>query len=629
MVDLSKVADVALIMIDASVGLEMETFEFMCFLKNHGFTSVMGVLTHMDQFRQNKSLSKLKKQIKKRFLKEATDKAKLFYLFGIKNQMYMKMQMHNLARYLKVIKPSIPGFRVNHPYIVSDRFDVNFLSNSDDPEEDVFVSFFGYVRGNNFSKNSTIHINGLGDYNIDYITKVDDPCPIETVEVKGKKKRTLKEKEKFLYAPYCNINSLEYDRNAGYITIPDRFVAFTKGISENANNIMDEGVQMVRKLQDMDDDVMNRQIDDGDIDLLEGVEYNNDDEEEEENMDEEYSEDSEVERMNKLNRKQQRKEKIENLVKDFNLKSEPSLYREATTHDMTKTIYDYTSTDDSSEDNIPDSYKFVKEPEFTLEFLIQNVKQRFLTGSSIIENEMGIEEEVEEDDSRPTKRKRNQARREDEEQENPEDYNEEEEQQQQKNTNNKTEEINLIKEFCNEEYGIFEKGVYVRVDIRKIKKKYIDHFKVDLPIILCTTNIQENSFGFLKIKLTKHLWHPKILKTNDPIIFSIGWRKFQTTPVYCMEDKNHKLRMIKYTPKFGACFAVAYGPLLPINVAVVAIQNYSNQAEHFRICGTGDLIEVNQNFEVMKKLKLIGEPYEIYKKTAFVKGMFNSGVNIY
>lgn len=251
MIDLSKIADIALVMVDASVGFEMETFEFLSLLKNHGFTSVMGVLTHMDQFRVNKSLNKLKKQMKKRFLKEATDKAKLFYLYGIKNEMYVKMQMHNLARYLRVIRPTVPGFRQNHPYIFSDRFDINFLSNKDDPEEDVLVSFFGYVRGNNFSKNSTIHINGLGDYTVDYVTKLDDPCPIETVEVKGKKKRTLKQKEKFLYAPYCNINSLDYDRNAGYITIPDRFVAFTKNIGDTTQVRADEGVRMVRELQDL------------------------------------------------------------------------------------------------------------------------------------------------------------------------------------------------------------------------------------------------------------------------------------------------------------------------------------------------------------------------------------------
>jgi ribosome biogenesis protein BMS1 len=187
-----------------------------------------------------------------------------------------------------------------------------------------------------------------------------------------------------------------------------------------------------------------------------------------------------------------------------------------------------------------------------------------------------------------------------------------------------------MKPFMNEEFGLFEKGAYVRLDIKKIKRKFVDHFKIDHPIVLCTTNIQESTMGFLKIKFSKHIWHPKIMKTNDPIILSVGWRKFQTTPIYCVEDKNNRLRMIKYTPKFTSCIAVAYGPFLPINVAVVGIQNYNNDANsnHFRICGTGDLLEVNQNFEILKKLKLIGEPMEIFKKTAFIKGMFNSNMEV-
>jgi len=45
MIDLSKIADIALIMLDASIGFEIGTFEFLSLLKNHGFTSVFGILT--------------------------------------------------------------------------------------------------------------------------------------------------------------------------------------------------------------------------------------------------------------------------------------------------------------------------------------------------------------------------------------------------------------------------------------------------------------------------------------------------------------------------------------------------------------------------------------------------------
>lgn len=39
---------------------------------------------------------------------------------------------------------------------------------------------------------------------------------------------------------------------------------------------------------------------------------------------------------------------------------------------------------------------------------------------------------------------------------------------------------------------------------------------------------------------------------------------------------------------------------------------------------TGTALELDAKFEVVKKLKLVGYPDKIFKKTAFIKGMFNS-----
>ena len=54
MIDLSKIADLVLLVIDSSIGLEMETFEFLTILKSHGFCNVMAVVTHLDYFKDNK-----------------------------------------------------------------------------------------------------------------------------------------------------------------------------------------------------------------------------------------------------------------------------------------------------------------------------------------------------------------------------------------------------------------------------------------------------------------------------------------------------------------------------------------------------------------------------------------------
>ena len=621
--DCSKIVDVAILLIDARVGFEMETFEFISLLKNHGFTQIVGVITHMDDFRQNKSLSKYKKQIKKRFIKDATDKSKLFYLFGIKNNLYIKLQLHTMARYLKVIKPNQPGFRINHPYIFCDRYDINFSKiqkKEEEKNEDVIVSLFGYVRGNHLNKNSLIYINGLGEFNIDFAEKIEDPCPIEMVSKNGKVKRTLKKKDKNLYAPYSNINMLEYDRKSGYINIPEKLITFTKGLKETDNLANDEGVQMVRKLQDMYGNIeQNDEDEKNQIELIEGINMDsknqnkkkNDSENKNLNKEKEEIEENMNDNNQTLDNNNEKKEE------EYNIGIDKMLLEENEDTNIMKEIYGNIEDEKGLNGNeLFDSYKTDDNSEdFDLDYLIKNCKQKFITGGYFdMENENDDDINENEDNEKETDVKNVSSEL------TPEQKKEEQEKK--------------LKFFLDDSssYGIFKLGTYIRIDLKKVKRKYANHFDPNHPIILSTLSHQESEkqMSFIKIRFNKHLWFPKILKTNDPIILSIGWRKFQTTMAYCVEDKNHRLRLIKYTPKFTNCIAICYGPQVPINVAVVAMQNDLGDTtdDNFRISGTGDVIEVNQSFDIVKKLKLIGDPEEIYKKTANIKNMFNSNLEV-
>jgi len=70
MMDVAKVADLVLLMIDAHYGFEMETFEFLNILQVHGFPKVMGVLSHLDLFKSTKLVARKKKELKQRFWTE-------------------------------------------------------------------------------------------------------------------------------------------------------------------------------------------------------------------------------------------------------------------------------------------------------------------------------------------------------------------------------------------------------------------------------------------------------------------------------------------------------------------------------------------------------------------------------
>jgi len=131
-----------LLLIDASYGFEMETFEFLHICQVHGMPRIMGVLTHLDVFKNAKSLKKTKKILKHRFWTEVYDGAKLFYLSGIVQDQYMKNEIRNLARFISVMKFRPLVFRAAHPYVLADRF--VFYSKSTIREQAYDTSFSSF-----------------------------------------------------------------------------------------------------------------------------------------------------------------------------------------------------------------------------------------------------------------------------------------------------------------------------------------------------------------------------------------------------------------------------------------------------------------------------------------------------
>ncbi|POM59373.1 Arf-GAP with GTPase, ANK repeat and PH domain containing hypothetical protein 9 [Phytophthora palmivora] len=174
----------------------------------------------------------------------------------------------------------------------------------------------------------------------------------------------------------------------------------------------------------------------------------------------------------------------------------------------------------------------------------------------------------------------------------------------------------------------FRNGLYVRIEFSGVPAEFVRYYDPKNPIVVGGLPNMEDSLGLVRMRFKKHRWHKKILKTNDPLVFSIGWRRFQSLPMYSIEDTNERHRYLKYTPEHMHCHATIFGPMCPPNTGVLAFQTLSNNAEGFRVSGTGVVLELDHKFNVVKKLKLIGTPSKIHKNTAFIKGMFNTELEV-
>ncbi|KAF9319902.1 Glycoside hydrolase 2 (Mannanase, beta-galactosidase) [Podila horticola] len=313
MIDVAKVADLILLLIDASFGLEMETFEFLNILQTHGFPKIMGVLTHLDRFKNNKTLKTTKKKLKHRFWTEIYQGAKLFYLSGVINGRYPNQEVMNLSRFISVMKFRPLIWRNTHPYMIADR--VEDLTDPElvrqNPTCDRTVTLYGYLRGTNMKSGMRVHIPGVGDHYMDDVSILPDPCPLP-----DKVRKRLDEKQKLIYAPMSDVGGIMYDKDAVYINVPGSFTKKSQIVKGGVNGEGEgeegeeeeeeeeeqdyekgQGERMVMNLQDAPDTLAG-QLEDSELRIFADsapMRAGDIDEDEEEEDEEEEEEDSDEE----------------------------------------------------------------------------------------------------------------------------------------------------------------------------------------------------------------------------------------------------------------------------------------------------------------------------------------------
>ncbi|XP_070783077.1 ribosome biogenesis protein BMS1 homolog [Enoplosus armatus] len=853
MIDLAKVADLVLMLIDASFGFEMETFEFLNICQVHGFPRIMGVLTHLDSFKNNKTLRKTKKNLKHRFWTEVYQGAKLFYLSGMVFGEYQTQEVKNLGRFISVMKFRPLVWQTSHPYVLVDRMED--LTDPErvrtDPKCDRTVSLYGYLRGTYLKNKGQVHIPGVGDFQVADVNFLPDPCPLPGAQ----KKRALNEKERLLYAPMAGVGGVVYDKDAVYIDLPANHVnqqqEEVRPTTELVQSLIDTHATLDAKMAASKVSLFSGSatLDPTDIDEQSGeqegpqekliwdpnsqrkrrkVIFTEEDEEEEEDNDasgcsDDEDDDSDQEEQEEednlstflkearaesdktegnvtdvcLPVKKQRLEEREEVAEapvfadsedDLEMSEEESeeegeagragdsghcseedeeesddeeesgdesaeeeddaadaavkkqtasddeeeeeeeeeeeqgalrwkeglqqkaseafLRQQEAAPNLRKLVYgSVVEAGDSEEEeelgglfrvsrpqtskrfqaNALDCSRFDPDSShnWDLEEMLNSIRDCFVTGkweegqdaATLLKEDEELYGDFEDLETgevhKSQSRQQDQAEQNDDECEDEDDDDDEAEESlvkvddEEVQKNKRLEKKRRLKERFDAEYDDedatyfddlkeemqkqaelnraefedvddetrvqyegFRPGMYVRLEISSLPCEFVTNFDPHYPIILGGLGSAEGNVGYLQMRLKKHRWHGRILKTRDPLILSLGWRRFQTIPLYHIEDHNGRHRLLKYTPQHMHCGASIWGPVTPQGSGFLAVQSVAGTKANFRIAATGVVLDLDKSVTIVKKLKLIGYPYKIFKNTCFVKGMFNTVLEV-
>ncbi|CAO1614615.1 unnamed protein product [Jaminaea pallidilutea] len=761
MIDIGKIADLVLLMIDGSFGFEMETMEFLNVLQAHGFPKVMGILTHLDLIKKAATLRATKKRLKTRLWSEVYQGAKLFYLSGIINGRYPDNEILNLSRFISVMKYRPLTFRNSHPYVLADRLE-DLTSREQirtNPKTDRRITIYGYLRGTNMRSNQRVHIPGLGDMSIASIEQLADPCPLPTTE--SEKRRRLDDRHKLVHAPMSDVGGVMFDKDAVYINVPGNF---TRKEDAEDGNAVGEGEEMVMRLQEAQSTLGSRQGADGELRLFEQDETpfehrsssrssakqrraafddiaqaeGDEDEAESEDDDglDEDDDNDDADVVGSLRRSAAAPEQADEdsdsggdvafAESDSDMgsdeleedgageaaawKSDLKGRAEATIQanqqrkqrDIAKLIYtsdlspaDIVSGKSESDSNrsgqeiqlaaddegdedffqlanggpnvMAEQDSFERIPDQSAvrwsqadlerwddEAMLRSLRHLFITGGQDdqgAEDAAGASQPQEDEDPSADQTADAEAAREaamtakkealkkkfDEQYDEPEEnadgerdwYDTQKAELARQAAANRAE-FDDADDATRQAIEGFRPGSYLRIEFSAVPCELVEHFDPRYPLLVGGLLSSEETYGFVQARIKRHRWHHKVLKTNDPLIFSVGWRRFQSIPIYSLDDGTRN-RMLKYTPEHMHCLATFWAPSARPNTGFCAFNTLSSSVPSFRISATGTILDVDTGsgaHKIVKKLKLTGYPAKVFKNTAFVKEMFTSSLEV-
>ena len=142
------------------------------------------------------------------------------------------------------------AWRSTHPHLLADRLED--LTPTEDvrtnPTGDRKAALYGYLRGTTLKGNQKIHLAGVGDFPINDLTFLPDPCPLPGKEGEMKKK-SLVEKDRTVYAPMSGVGGVVYDKDAVYIELGGSQHHKKDGEEGLVGNIMETETTINEKLE--------------------------------------------------------------------------------------------------------------------------------------------------------------------------------------------------------------------------------------------------------------------------------------------------------------------------------------------------------------------------------------------
>lgn len=166
-------------------------------------------------------------------------------------------------------------------------------------------------------------------------------------------------------------------------------------------------------------------------------------------------------------------------------------------------------------------------------------------------------------------------------------------------------------------------GWYVTLFVKNVPKSMMESRNATHPLILYGMLPHEQKISVLNFLLKRPNMVPyemKPIKSKEELIFHCGYRRFKCCPIFSQHTNGTKHKFERYFQPDATVVATSFAPILFPPCATIVFKENKDGSQD--LVAVGNILSVNPDRIVAKRIILTGHPFKIHTKSSVIRFMF-------
>lgn len=165
-----------------------------------------------------------------------------------------------------------------------------------------------------------------------------------------------------------------------------------------------------------------------------------------------------------------------------------------------------------------------------------------------------------------------------------------------------------------------EPGWYITVYVQNVSQLLWSTYKsVNSVVVLIGLFPHEHKMSVLNAVLKRTPNYDVPIKSKERLIFQCGYRRFIVNPVFSQHTNGNKHKYERFFQPDSTSVATFFAPIQFPPAPVLCYKEINNT---LTLVATGNLMSVNPDRIVVKRIVLSGHPFKVYKRSAVIRFLF-------